>query len=99
MDVAGEVVVFAPIVALCVGVGLARRGHRQLGLLIVAVGTVAAIALALAGSWRPLLGLIGIAGFLFGLEADLPGNPARRALGMLGIAVGLFALLIAGLYA
>ncbi|HEX3243257.1 MAG TPA: hypothetical protein VHQ97_09270 [Solirubrobacterales bacterium] len=53
----------------------------------------------MAGSWRPLLGLIGIAGFLFGLEADLPGNPARRALGMLGIAVGLFALLIAGLYA
>ena len=29
----------------------------------------------------------------------MPGNPRRRALGMLGIAVGLFALLIAGIYA
>jgi hypothetical protein len=91
--------VLAPFAALCIGVGLARRGHRRSGVPLAAAGGIAAIGLAAEGTWRPLLGLIAISGFLFGIEVDRPGNPRRRALGMLGIAVGLFALLIAGVYA
>jgi hypothetical protein len=66
---------------------------------LAALATVAAIALAATGTLRPLLGLIAISGFLFGIAVDKPGDPRRRALGILGIAVGLIALLIAGLYA
>jgi hypothetical protein len=99
MNLARLLLVIAPILALCVGGGLARRGHGRVGVLIGTVGVVGALALAVSGTWRPLLGLIAISGFLFGIEADRPGNPGRRALGILGIAVGLFALLAATFYA
>ena len=91
--------VLAPFAALCIGVGLARRGHRRSGVPLAAAGGIAAIGLAAEGTWRPLLGVIAIFGFVFGLEVDRPGDAKRRALGLLGIAVGLFALLIAGVYA
>jgi hypothetical protein len=89
----------APIAALAVGVGLARRGHRGPGIALAAIAAVAVVAFAAAGTWRPLLGMIAISGFLLGIEVDLPGNPRRRALGILAIAVGLFALLINAVYA
>lgn len=99
MSIGGLLLDLAPFVALCVGIGLARRRHPTSGIPLAAAGAIAGVVLAAAGTWRPLLGLIAISGFLFGIEVDRPGNPRRRALGMLGIAVGLFALLIAGVYA
>jgi hypothetical protein len=87
-----------PIVCFCFGVGLIRRDRRRLGAVIVALAPIVAAAFAASGNWRPLGALIAVSAFLGGLEADLPGHPARRALGLLGITVGLFALLATGLY-
>jgi hypothetical protein len=99
MSSVGLLLVLAPFAALCIGVGLARRGHSAFGVPLAAAGAIAAIGLAAVGTWRPLLAVIAISGFVFGLEVDRPGDAKRRALGLLGIAVGLFALLIAGVYA
>jgi hypothetical protein len=99
MSLADQLAAIAPIVAFCVGVGLSRRGHRRIGIAAAAVGVVAALIMAATGAWRPLLGLIAISGFLVGIEVDVAGSAGRRALGMLGVAVGLFALLTAAVYA
>jgi len=91
--------ILALIGAFCVGIGLARRSHRSAGVLLAGAAVAAAIALALSGSWRPVLYLLAIAGLLGGLAVDRPGDPARRALGLLGIATFLFALTTSALYA
>ncbi len=98
MSAAAVIAGVASIGALCVGVGLLRRGRRTAAALLAGAVVVAAVP-ATFGEWRPLLVLIAIAGFFVGMRADLPGHPARRALGLLGITVGLFALLIAAVYA
>jgi hypothetical protein len=95
---ASQVAVGASIVGFCVGIGSVRRGHRTIGVALLFAAAVVVAALALFGNWRPLVGLIAIAGFLGGLEADDPRSPRRRALGVLGIAIGFCALLIAVLY-
>jgi hypothetical protein len=42
---------------------------------------------------------VAVSGFLFGIDVDAPGDWRRPALGIVGVGIGLFALLIAGLYA
>jgi hypothetical protein len=59
---------------------------------------IAVIVLAALGNFRPLAWLIGIAALLGGIYIDEPGVPRRRALGFLGVAIGLFALVIASFY-
>jgi hypothetical protein len=98
MDLAGQLAVVTPILALCVGGGLVRRKHQTVGIALVASAVAAVVLLAIFGSWRPIVGMISIVGFLVGLEVDRPGKPRRRALGLLGITVGMFALLIAVAY-
>jgi len=82
-----------------VGIGLLRRNHRRVGIVLIASAVIAGGALAVSGSWRPILGLIAFAGLLGGIETDRQGDPKRRALGLLGIAVCLFALTISAFYA
>ena len=77
---------------------MTRRDHRGAGLALVASAVVVVVILAISVSWRPALGLIAIVGLFGGLEIDRPGDPKRRALGLLGVAVGLFALIIAAFY-
>lgn len=98
MSLASDLSVVAPAMSFCVGGGLMRRDRRILGMVLITIGALAALALAAAGTWRPLVGLIAIAGMAMGLEVDLPGNPRRRALGLLGVAIGLFALIVAVIY-
>jgi hypothetical protein len=99
VDLVSQLAVAAPIVAFCIGVGLVRRDRRAVGLGLVGAGVAGAVVLAMLDTPRPLIGLIAIAAFGFGLEIDRPGVPRRRALGLLGLTVGMFALLIGGLYA
>jgi hypothetical protein len=66
---------------------------------LVFAAVAAGVIFAILGSWKPILGLTAITGLIGGLEVDRSGNPGRRALGLLGVATGLFALLIANLYA
>jgi hypothetical protein len=99
VGLASQLSVAVPIVVFCIGVGLVRRDHRAIGAGLVGAAVVGAVVLALFSTPRPLIGLIAIAGFAFGLEIDQPGVPRRRALGLLGLTVGMFALLIGALYA
>ena|ERR1700761_4578440 len=98
MNTAGQVAAVASILAFVVGLGLARRSHRTTGVALLGGAVVTAFVLAASGEWRPLLAVIAIAGFFGGLTADRPGNPGKRALGLLGITIGMFALVIAGVY-
>lgn len=52
--------------------------------------------LAVLGSWRPGLYLLAAASLFAGLEVDRAGHPGRRALGLLGIAIWMVVLVIAG---
>lgn len=99
MDLVSQLSVALPIVAFCIGVGLVRRDHRAVGLGLTGAAVAGALVIALFDTPRPLIGLIAIAAFGFGLEIDRPGVPRRRALGLLGLTVGMFALLIGALYA
>lgn len=99
MDLAAQAEAIAPAAAFCVGVGLARRKRLLIGLSLVATAAFAAIALAILGSARPLLGLIAIPCLLGGIEIDRPGVASRRALALASVSVGMFALLIGYFYA
>lgn len=94
-----SVAMIAPMGVFCIGVGLLRRAHRSSGLALAASAVGAAGILAIAGVWRPMLGLIAIAGFLGGLEVDRPGDTRKRVLGLLGVAAGMLAALIGTFYA
>jgi uncharacterized membrane protein len=93
-----EVAAIGPIVAIAFGAGFVRRARPVIGWTLVVCGSLGVVTLALFGHLRPLVGLVGIAAFLFGLEVDQAGAPARRTLAFLSVAVGFFALAIAHLY-
>jgi hypothetical protein len=90
--------VIAPIGAFCIGGGLARRDHRLIGVGLIVFAVLSVLVLAALGMRRPLVGLVAVTGIFMGLEVDLPGNARRRALGLLGVAVGFFALIVAAFY-
>jgi hypothetical protein len=96
VSAAAQLAVVAPVASLALGVGTIRRGRPAIGWTILAAGATEAVVLACLGSPRPLLGLIAIAAFAFGLELDANG---RRALGLLGVSAGMFVLLTAVVYA
>jgi hypothetical protein len=87
--------VFVPILAVAIGAGLFQRAYRGWGLALMGLGLAIAVGLLVSGRARPLLGLIGFAGLIGGPIVDEQG---KRALGLAGIAVGLFALVIAVFY-
>jgi len=82
------------------GVGLVRRRERPaVGWALIGVAAAVAIVLAGSGHPRAVLILVWILGFGIAMEVDRPGQPARRALALLSIGVGFFALCAAGVYA
>jgi len=63
--------------------------------MLIAVGAVAALTLLALGHARPLVGLLAVLGFTGGIVADERG---KRGWGLMGITVGLFALITAVMY-
>jgi hypothetical protein len=88
-------VVVVPILAVLVGVGLWKRGKRHAGWAFVTLGSTPAVVLLILGHVRPLVGLVAILGLVGGIVADEHG---KRAWGLLGISIGVFALSAAAIY-
>jgi hypothetical protein len=88
--------VVGPILAVAVGGGLIKRDQQAWGAVLVVLGVGAAVALLVLGNTRPIVGLVAFAGLVGGFVADERG---RRGVGLAGIGVGFFALLIAYFYA
>lgn len=88
--------IFALIGLGATAVRLIREGERRIGFSLAAGLVGLATVLAVLGSWRPGLYLVAAASLFAGLEVDRAGHPGRRALGLLGIAIWMVVLVIAG---
>lgn len=84
-----------PILAVAIGGGLVKRGHRGWGIALVGLGLAIVFGLLVSGQARPLVGLIGVSGLFGGAIADEQG---KRALGLASLTMGFLALVIAAFY-
>jgi hypothetical protein len=78
--------------ALAVGVGLLRRRHPWWGAVLAGSAVLGTILLAVLGTYRPLIFMAGASLFVIAISADARGH---RGIGIVGLAVGLPALVLA----